>query len=320
VIPSAVIWYSNKGGVGKSTHSANHAALCAAEGWRVLMIDADPQGSQADILGYNGHREWDGGVNFRAALLSAYSGDEKRVAPRVMHDIRPRLDVIAGGPKAASIFTDLAALLPEIPTKFATLMDGMLVDIALDYDLIVIDLPPSASLLTRVAMTTAHYMIMPVKTQVGDITGISPALGLYDSIKKDSNPDLEVLGIVIGLHDLKATLRLREARAMIHERIGDAYPIIEPVLRYSEAADGEMKTKGLLPHEYEKRGEEAKSQRLAFLRGKRGRGTLQPEVIDMDAPQPFSKSSVGLAGDYERLIRNVNARIAERQLAYADRR
>ena len=67
-----------------------------------------------------------------------------------------------------------------------------------------------------------------------------------------------------------------------------------------------------------KRGERRPSPKGSpFLRGKRGRGTLQPEVIDVDAPQPFSKSSVGLAGDYERLIRNVNARIAERQLAYA---
>ncbi len=318
MIPSAVMWYSTKGGVGKSTHSANHAGLCAAKGWRVLLVDLDPQGNQSAILGYNRHRGWDGGENLRAALVSAANEKaEDRVPVHVMHDIRPGLDVIGGGPKSAVLFDALPALLPTIPKQFVSLLDLMLAPISADYDLILIDLPPTPSLLHRIAMTTAHYLILPVKTGVVDIDGMSPALGLYKSVQKDSNPYLEVLGIVLGLHDMKARSRLREAMSALADAVGDAYPVIEPVVRYSEAADGQMKDRGLLAHEYEQESPEALRRKFEFLRsrrrGKKDAGTAAP-------PQPFSESSVGLAEDYERLITNVNKLIAERQEVYAGRK
>ena len=185
MLPSSICWYATKGGVGKSTHTAHHAALAAAGGEsRVLTVDLDHQGSLGRLLGYAGRDDYDGG----ASLASALRGQG---APSVLHGVRPGLDSIGGGPELAGIADYLGQQLVARPGSGWRTFADALQPAAQDYDLILVDLPPTPSPLHTAALAAVHYLVLPTTTDSLGVDGVAFALSLFGEIRH-LNPHLEV--------------------------------------------------------------------------------------------------------------------------------
>lgn len=300
MLNNALAWYNAKGGVGKTTHTAHHAVSCALSGWRVLVVDLDPQGNQSRALGYVDDDRWDGGVGLQDAVST-----RGRVPLTVMAGIRPNLDVIGGGPlggQVASVLNTFAAHDPSVLGLF----DQLLAPLAGEYDLILFDLPPTPSALHQAVLTTVHYLVVPVTPNPLAVDGLSNALRLWRE-RSASNPDLEVLAVVVGTQNLRAT----RARAELHGALADlpeSIPVLEPPIRYSEAADNQMKTAGRVAIELEADLAHAKKRRLQWLANRQGPAPLAP-----------SAALRGMADDYEAVLRQVNARFADAQQRWASR-
>lgn len=309
MIPQAVSWYCTKGGVGKSTHTAHHAVMNAANGWRVLVVDLDFQGNLARLLGYLDHPDYDGGT---ALVRSLLVGDP----PRLLRAVggREGLDAIGAGPEARG----LAELLAQRSfgsdrLRWRHAFDDLLQPLAGEYHLVLLDLPPTPSPLHEAALTTTHYVVIPTKTDDLEIDGVANALKLLDDIRAISNPDLEVLGIVGGLWDPKATRRLEAGRAGIAElRRSLGLPglkLYEPWIRLMPGTSGHMVAKGWVTTEYEALARSAKADRLRWLRQRVG-----------ERPEAFNdRGARALADDYLAVLAQVNEDLSARLEAWGTR-
>jgi cellulose biosynthesis protein BcsQ len=301
VIPQALTWYATKGGVGKSTHCANHAVMNAAGGWRVLVVDLDPQGNMARLLGFDARHGGadDGG----AELLAAF---KDRRPPTVLRDVggRARLDALPGGPAAGELL-DLLGLRAMQGQPVSQALDEILAPIASDYQLILIDLPPTWSLLHVVALSTVRFVVIPAEPGDLQIDGVAHALNHVAEIQARQNPDLEVLGIAVGKYRRGATRRMAEGRADLGALLTDMdapdIEVFEPWIRHTDAAE-EMLRRGRVALEHEGIAEEARRRRFEWLRTRNGD---QPPSLNVDGAR-------GLADDYAAVIATVNDRFRSR--------
>lgn len=308
MISTALTVYSSKGGVGKTSLTANLAAMAAASGWRVLTIDLDPQGSLAPVLGYDRRDEWDGG----AALTVALMGEGPL---GMIPQVRPGLDCVGGGPAAARLADLLAMQFVSDPASAAYALDRMLAPVAGDYDLILVDLPPTPSALHTVTLTTTHYVVMPTCPDKVSRQGLAPGVQRIRQVRDSTNPDLEILAAVIARHQLAVTSALRIATAALHNLLGDSVPVLSPPIRDNQKADNEAKEAGIVAVEYEAAARAAKTARLQWLRQRRHRREAGPEP----PPLNYSAAAAGLADDYEKVLAQVIDRFSARQAAYHER-
>ena len=185
---------NQKGGVGKTTSAINLATAFAATGWRVLLIDFDPQGNASTGLG----------VDQSARARSSYEvlrGDctlaEATIATRV-----PRLDLIAAT-------VDLSGA--EIELIDFTERTHRL-DAALDaappgrWDICLIDCPPSLGLLTINALVAARMLLIPLQCEFFALEGLSQLLSTFERIRARFNPHLSILGVALTMYDRRNRL------------------------------------------------------------------------------------------------------------------
>lgn len=286
---------NGKGGVGKTSLTAGLAGLVAAAGYRVLVIDTDPQGNMRRDLGYEAE-------NQDSLALSILHG----LPIHIQRDIRPNLDVIAGGPS-----------LYDIPTAFISrgargqVLAGLgsVLDQArplrphADYDLVLVDTPPGEPVLQDIVFAAADYLIIPTRSDEASLDGLVVVAQRFAAAKV-SNPGLELLGVL--LFGVRAgSKRLRETvRVALEETLDGAAPVFEASIRYLESAAVDMRRHGLLPHELEKGQRSQQKKRLSRLRG----GAKPAPEEDL-----LSRDASGLAGDYTALAREVLGAIAERE-------
>lgn len=304
MIPQALTWYATKGGVGKSTHTANHAVMNAANGWRVLVVDLDSQGNMARLLGYDARHG--GGDDGGAELFAAFNG---RRPPRVLRSVggRSGLDVVAGGPAAGEL-GDLIAFQAVKGTNIVRSLEEILGPLAVDYDLVLLDLPPTWSLLHTVALATVHFVVIPAEPGDLQIDGVAHALNHVAEVAAQHNGRLDVLGVVVGKYRRQATRRMAEGRSELDAVLATmeaAVPIYEPWIRHTEAVE-EMLRMGRVAIEHEQIAEEARRQRLEWLRG--GRHGDAPPSLNVDGTR-------GLADDYTEVLAKLNADITARLTA-----
>lgn len=306
MIPCGFVWYSTKGGAAKSTHTAHHAVLSALAGWRVLVLDLDPQGNQSRLLGFHDHDEWDGG----AGLVSAAKGE--RALP-IIRGVRqyPRgsVDVVGGGQEATELDVVFQSALAQ---GRSFLLQEMLEPVADDYDLILFDLPAKPSALQTMTLSTAHYMVMPVGP--GDDThldGINGAVQMYGNLRRGWNPHLEILGVVIGPWDSRSN-ELEEVEAKVADIVAGTVPVLRPVTRLCPGVARDLVRLGLTAPELDQLAKDSKKRRLAWLRQRSKVG----ESFDEPGPETYKDASK-LAADYRALIKAVNLRFAQRQSDFA---
>ena len=161
---------NGKGGVGKTWTACNLAGLAAAAGWRVLLIDLDPQGNAGHLLGYRWEGESDDGQQVVDALMYG------RPLTPPLTEVRPNLDVVPGGPVLDSLEDLLAGRIKRGHTVDGVFAEA-LAPVAGEYDLIVLDTPPTRPLLLRLALAATRWIVVPTRPGRTSIEGLRALAG-----------------------------------------------------------------------------------------------------------------------------------------------
>lgn len=237
---------NGKGGVGKTTLTANIGGLLAASGWKVLLVDLDYQGNLGLDLGYAGTAIDDEGL----ALSKALQFPDDVAIP--LKNIRPNLDVLVGGSyleQAASVLVSHAVRGKANTARLA--IATMLSKVAGDYDIVLMDCPPANETIQSAAVAAARYVLIPAKTDEGSLRGLKITADRLSSVL-DLNPDLDLLGVVIFGSGASAHKVREEFTAQVVERLGGAGAegmVFSQYLRHAEATANSARDKGLLVHE-----------------------------------------------------------------------
>lgn len=193
MVTSIVAIANQKGGVGKTTTTANVAAWLAESGTNILVIDLDPQGNLTSSLGVD--RSTLRGSSYELLVGQA------TVAEVTLPEIRPGIDLIAARPDLAGAEVELAGL----DSKESRLRRAMGTEPGF-YDLILIDCPPSLGLLTINALSAARHVIIPIQCEYLALEGLMQMMESINLIQRRVNPGLELLGVVMTMFDGRTRL------------------------------------------------------------------------------------------------------------------
>src|SRR5581483_6568675 len=206
-----------------------------------LAVDLDPQGNLAADLGVMD--DSDGG----AGLLRAVA-EQAPLEP--LRDVRPGLDLVAGGPRTAELTGHLsrAALAGQFVHGW---LERALAPLAGDYNLVVFDCPPGEALIHTLALTAAHYVLIPTQPDLASIHGLGAVFGRLLDVRSTTNPGVEVLGVVVGPVGTTSTAIVRDTRAKLADILGESVRVFDPTIRLAQAAAVHCRERGLLAHEDE---------------------------------------------------------------------
>ena len=237
---AAIICIANqKGGVGKTTTAVNLAASLAVSEKRILLVDCDPQGNATTGMG----------IDKGSLTHCLYHGliGEAAAEELIQDGPLPTLQVL---PSRVELIGFEVEMIGD-PQRARTLKK-LLTPILANYDYVILDCPPSLSLLTVNAMTAAHYMVIPLQCEFFALEGVGQLLNTYERIKGGLNPDLSIAGIVLTMFDRRTNLSQQVAQEaekyfknLIYKtmvprnvRLGEAPSYGKPILLYDANSTG----------------------------------------------------------------------------------
>ena len=187
---------NQKGGVGKTTTAINLSSCLASLGKKVLAIDMDPQGNMTSGLGIDKNE-----VEYTVyELILGQVGIEKVICK----DALENLDVL---PTNINLSAAEIELIGVEEKEFIIRKE---VDkVKKNYDFIVIDCPPSLSMLTINAMTTADSVLVPIQCEYYALEGLIQLIHTIDLVKERLNPELKIEGVVFTMYDARTNLSLQ---------------------------------------------------------------------------------------------------------------
>jgi chromosome partitioning protein len=185
---------NQKGGVGKTTTTVNLAAGLARVGQRVLVVDLDPQGNAT--MG--------SGVDKRSLTSSVYDVllESASIAEVRQRSTKGGYDVLPANRELAGAEVELVGL-----ERRDRRLKGALQSIKNDYDFVLIDCPPSLSLLTLNGLCSAHGVIVPMQCEYFALEGLSDLVNTIKQVHANLNPDLQIIGLLRVMFDPRITLQ-----------------------------------------------------------------------------------------------------------------
>jgi chromosome partitioning protein len=214
---------NQKGGVGKTTTTVNLAAGLALTGQRVLMVDLDPQGNAT--MG--------SGIDKRSLALSVYDVllESASMAEARVRSDKGGYDLLGANRELAGAEVELVQL-ERREQRLRAALEGVTVD----YDFVLIDCPPSLSLLTLNGLCSAHGVIVPMQCEYFALEGLSDLVNTIKQVHANLNRELQVIGILRVMFDPRITLQSQvseQLKAHFGDKVFDT--VIPRNVRLAEA-------------------------------------------------------------------------------------
>jgi len=214
---------NQKGGVGKTTTTVNLAAGLAKVGQRVLLVDLDPQGNAT--MG--------SGIDKRAVELSVYDVllESASIAEAVVKADKCGYDVLSANRELAGAEVELV----QLEHRDQRLKNALAV-VDADYDFVLIDCPPSLSMLTLNGLCSAHGVIVPMQCEYFALEGLTDLVNTIKQVHANLNKDLKIIGLLRVMFDPRITLQMQvsdQLKAHFGDKVFDT--VIPRNVRLAEA-------------------------------------------------------------------------------------
>ena len=236
---------NQKGGVGKTTTAINLSACLAEKGKKVLAIDMDPQGNMTSGLGVDKD-------SVEKTVYDLIIG-EAQIEEIICKEVLENLDVLPTNIDLSAAEIELIGI-----ENKEYIIKNEVEKVKENYDFIIIDCPPSLSMLTINAMTTADSVLVPIQCEYYALEGVSQLIHTIELVKERLNSNLEIEGVVFTMYDARTNLSLQVVENVKDNLNQNIYKTIIPRnIRLAEAP-----SYGMPINQYDPKSSGAESYRL----------------------------------------------------------